>query len=371
MSLLKGLKILVFGTAALCVSAVNAGSDGGGGASGVTVYGKIHVSLNKDREDKSSKDGTTGAKTINDRNLDTWTLNSNASRIGVKGSTEVNHSLKAIYKMEYETYVDDGSGGSTEYTDSSGDTVDVEQTLKQRNIYGGLQGDFGTIIVGKFDTPLKYIAKKVDLYSDYHSTDIKKVMKGEYRASNVIQYSSPKMMDAVKFNVAVMPGEDDNGVNAETGVTDGVSASISYSADMFTVAVARNKNVNHRDNTRVTAQVTMDMLTVAALMQTSNYNYSTASGSREEQDAEALSIAAKVSDHGTVKVQVAMSETTDGSEDVTEYTQTTLGYGHKLSKKTEAYVYASQKDKDKKYKISRNTTSEEYFTGGIGFITKF
>ena len=57
-----------------------------------TVYGKVNVSL------------------VNDDNgaSDEWKLNSNASRLGVKGKSAINEGLTFVYKAEFEVYVDDG-----------------------------------------------------------------------------------------------------------------------------------------------------------------------------------------------------------------------------------------------------------------------
>src|SRR6187551_888606 len=85
----------------------------------VTVYGKANVSIQS--ADESDEKQTE--------------VVSNASRIGVKGSEEVNSDLKVIYQFEYQTEVDDGANGG--------------QTFGQRNIYLGLQGIGGTLIGGK------------------------------------------------------------------------------------------------------------------------------------------------------------------------------------------------------------------------------
>lgn len=76
--------------------------------SGPTVYGKVNVSL------ENQDDGDN----------DTWKLQSNSSRLGVKGDLDLDfENVKAIYKAEFEMSVDDG--------DKDG------QTFTQRNIYGG------------------------------------------------------------------------------------------------------------------------------------------------------------------------------------------------------------------------------------------
>ena len=106
----------------------------------VTLYGKANVSLQSTDESGSS----------------TTEVVSNASRIGVKGSETLSEELKAIYKFEFEVHLDDG--------DNDGDT------FSQRNIYVGLQSNkMGTVIVGKFDTPLKVAQNKIDLFNDFES----------------------------------------------------------------------------------------------------------------------------------------------------------------------------------------------------------
>jgi predicted porin len=93
-------------------------------------YGKINVSVQNTQEGNASISEVV----------------SNASRLGVKGKIELKHGLQGIYKAEYQTAVDDG--------DNSG------QTFSQRNIFGGIKGNFGQVIVGQFDTPLKKPKRK-------------------------------------------------------------------------------------------------------------------------------------------------------------------------------------------------------------------
>ena len=111
-----------------------------------TIYGKANVSFQSTDE---------GGDSITE-------VVSNASRIGFKGSESLSDGLKAIYKFEFEVQVDDGEKD--------------DKTFTQRNIYVGLQSDSkGTVIIGKFDTPLKVAQKKVDLFSDLEG-DIKSIL---------------------------------------------------------------------------------------------------------------------------------------------------------------------------------------------------
>ena len=85
-------------------------------AEGPTLYGKIDLSLeNQD----------TGA-------ADMWVVQNNASRLGVKGSADTGVSgLQGIYLAEFGVDADDGASPFT-----------------GRNIYAGLKGDFGTVLIG-------------------------------------------------------------------------------------------------------------------------------------------------------------------------------------------------------------------------------
>ncbi len=46
-----------------------------------------------------------------------------------------------------------------------GDDED-KSTFKQRNIYAGIKGQYGSLLAGKNDTPTKQAQKKIDLFND-------------------------------------------------------------------------------------------------------------------------------------------------------------------------------------------------------------
>ena len=76
------------------------------------VYGKANLSV------VSQDDGGS----------DEWNLNSNASRLGLKGATKISDGLEVVYQAEYEVCIDSGSCKG--------------QTFKQRNTFAGLKGNF-------------------------------------------------------------------------------------------------------------------------------------------------------------------------------------------------------------------------------------
>jgi predicted porin len=168
-------------------------------------YGKINVSVQNTQE---------GSASISE-------LVSNASRLGVKGNIDLNHGLQGVYKAEYETQVDDGDKGG--------------QTFSQRNIYAGIKGGFGQVIVGMFDTPLKKAQKKIDLFNDLEG-DIKSVIsKSDNREANSVQYNTPTMSGLVA-TIAHIASEDE-------AINDGTSSSLTFSRNALYAAVAYDTDV--------------------------------------------------------------------------------------------------------------------------------
>ena len=152
-----------------------------------TIYGKLNVSV---------RNVDTGE--------DTWELESHASRLGFKGDAELDYGLTAIYQMEYEISPDQEDGGES------------DDTFKQRDIFVGLKGGFGTLKLGNMDTPLKKAQGKVDLFSDI--VDMNLLLDGENRQDNAINYTSPKFANMFTINTMIEVGDgatdaDDNAVS--------------------------------------------------------------------------------------------------------------------------------------------------------------
>ena len=130
----------------------------------LTVYGKLNVTAQSNDE---KGDATT-------------TIQSNASRFGVKGDFALSSSLEAFYTVEYQ--VDTGNVSSDNFT--------------ARNQFVGLKGAFGSFSVGRNDTLLKISQGDVDQFNDL-SGDLGKLFKGEVRAAQTATYLTPSMGDFV------------------------------------------------------------------------------------------------------------------------------------------------------------------------------
>lgn len=319
-------------------------------AGGPTVYGKVNVSLEQVEEDLDA--GTEDADSQ-------WQLDSNASRLGVKGDFDLDvANLKAVYKAEYEIAVDDG-----------------DSVFKQRDIFGGLEGGFGQLIAGNFDTPVKKAQGKIDQFNDLDG-DIKHILTGETRSDNIIQYTTPKLAELVTIKAAFRPGEgDDLDVDgeAEDGLADTIYAAAEIETGGFfgSLSMAQNdtdsleidaQSGSALDIVRLVGAFSTDMFEVGAMYQIAEEAEANAAGDTGEESSIVLSGAVKV-DRLKFKAQYGMTEA-DVNEDL-ELTLIGLGVDYKLAKASKVYTYFSEVEGDD----GTDTLSDTTF--GIGMEHKF
>ena len=294
-----------------------------------TIYGKVNVSV------VNADDGAS----------DEWKLNSNASRLGVKGKTEIADGLYAVYKAEFEMCVDDG--------DCKG------QTFTQRNIMGGIRGSFGTVWAGKHDSPTKLAQNKIDLFNDLEG-DIKNTFEGENRVSNIVAYTSPTI-NGFSSTVAMMPGEGadvDGDGQDDTGLTDGISYSVSYSMDNLYIAIAGDQDVDSQDLMRIVAQYKMDALKLGVMYQQNEDNLGT-----KDESGFFVSAAYQLDKKTTLKAQYgSIEDDVDGDEEET----LSLGADYKLAKGTKVYVFYTDNTDS-----STGVADDEDRAFGLGMEHKF
>ncbi|MGJ8686456.1 MAG: porin [Spongiibacteraceae bacterium] len=303
--------------------------------SDIDVYGKASVSLqNTELESEGSEQ---------------WELNSNASRLGVKGKYQIaGTSITAIFKAEYEIAIDDGVADEKN-----------SNTFKQRNVYLGLTGDWGTAKVGNFDTATKLLSKEVDLFNDLVLGDIKNILVAENRIKNTIEYTSPTY-SGFTASVALVPGEDPSA--NEDGIDDGRTLSVQYRNDTVTFAIAGDDNIKGYDTVRAVANAKFGPLQLAALIQSAEESDGTAPA---EEESVVISASFKAADKLKLKLQYGVSETESSSPDE-EKTQLAIGADYKLAKNMKLFAYAAQVDTDI---TGAASTSDN--TVGIGTELKF
>ncbi len=169
-------------------------------ASGPVMYGKIQMSVNYLDNGGSNSAGT---------KYNESSLNSNHSRIGIKGSEDLGNGMKVGYLIEWGVDMDgDGSKAG-----GGGDT----SGLSERNRAVTLSGAWGTALAGKWDTPLKTIGRKVDLFperlGDNRNMNTRAVL--DARTANTLAYVTPNMGGfsstiAYVFDVSPEDGMDDS-----------------------------------------------------------------------------------------------------------------------------------------------------------------
>ncbi len=107
----------------------------------VNVYGVANLSF--DAIDTGiATNGTKGTRITK--------VSSNASRIGLKGSEEIDSDMAAIWQVESLVAIDNAGG-----------------TFATRNSFAGLNSkSLGTVLLGRYDTPYKISTRKLDNFSD-------------------------------------------------------------------------------------------------------------------------------------------------------------------------------------------------------------
>lgn len=307
------------------------------------IYGNINTSVEfQDEMPDAVFDAMVDALVNNDPLVvggDSINVNSNTSRIGIKGEEKLTDSLNAIYKLEWG------------FSSDSNDNV-----FSARDRYVGLQSaDLGTVRVGRLVSPFRAIEGNVDQFNYSATLDMGNFISGQGRINNAIAYTSPKFADAFTVNVALQQGEA-NGLGGD-GLADGVAVSVDYQQNGLYLAAAYKKDMadgaltgsaapfvdliygasfenqtNDMEGLRLVASYSTDNLTVGGLYQQVEHL------NMIDEDSLVLSTALKLSAKNTVKAQVVVAEFEDTMANVSyENTVIAVGLDHALSQFTTVY----------------------------------
>lgn len=251
-----------------------------------TLYGKISVTASQyDFEKNAFALTAPGATTYQHigatattTELDNFNVESNGSRLGVQGDFDAAAGLNLFYRIEYGVDVDNGTNSNN------------GRELTQRNIFGGLRGSWGSVLIGKNDTPIKSLGSRssnlvknlyqpavltsdIDLFNDAPLADIGSYLVGENRPDNIIQYTFPILLDGLEINLVAIQGEE-TGVEVsptnqqeDNGFASGKSISIGYGKTNWFVGVGHETNVISSDVTRAVGRLQLGALTLGAIYQ--------------------------------------------------------------------------------------------------------
>ena len=288
------------------------------------VYGKLNITLNNN-----------GSDGVKEKEID---LISNSSRLGLKGQLEMQDGLVGLYQIEYQIDPVDGHARD-EVRGENGEIKVTDSTFTQRNSYVGLKGSFGTLKLGKHDTPLKKASLKVDLFNDLKG-DIKNITDGENRITSFLGYDSPVFGGGVSISLSLSKGKDDGviGTDLDGEFGTNLSASLKYDIEVIQFVIATEKaSIKGFDHNRLGMMIPAGPVTIGLIHTTTKSTV----GNSVDYDATTISIAGKVADgNGRVKFQYGTSDKSAG------LTQTQIGYDHKLFKNFKILAYHTVRSQD-------------------------
>ncbi len=252
------------------------------------VYGQLNLSVDYMDEDVDSSMPSMDGKN--------WQLNSNSSRIGVKGSEKLTEEYTAVYKMEWAV---NGDVGGTD--------------LNARERYIGIKHyQLGTMRLGFIDAPFKNAEDEIDAFNDLSRLDIDKFIYGQNRLDNSINYVSPKFLDVFGANITMQPGEQSSNVN-ENHLADGYSAAFSYEDDSLYLSYAMDKEILDSrvggvdtDAMRFNARYKMGDMMISGMYQTAEPTKKLVGTTLDKEDSFLLSGSYKIN-MMTLRGEVLMS----------------------------------------------------------------
>lgn len=158
--------------------------------SNVTIYGQVAAGY----EFVHVSSGAAGVNGVNYQRVQDQT-----SRIGFKGTEDLGSGLKAVWQIESGF---DISGNREGVATPGNSGVDGPVTnaggsgfLGSRNTFVGIAGNFGTVLLGRHDTPYKLAGQKLNVFTgttaDYSGIVGEGSARFDLRANNAIAYITP------------------------------------------------------------------------------------------------------------------------------------------------------------------------------------
>lgn len=337
-----------------------------------TVYGKLNVTL--DQVDNNKFDGKS----------DVTEVNSNASRLGVKGEEKLTEKLSAVYQAEWEVSTDTGT--------SVGDNDKKGADWKARNRFLGLKwAGIGTLKAGYYDSYFKTAAgNDQDIFNDHNHLDITNMMYGEDRLDNTIGFETDKkLLGGVQFNIQAQQGESTTDLvnkgqdGKRDGFGDSISTSLTYNNKDLGLALGLAGNFGvegkyaaldgakfYSDAVRVTgsydfSKVGFTGFTLGGLWQTAEPTDDVSTQPGLQEDAYTIAATYKVgSTPWVVKAEYANAQTSVDNVADREIEQYGVGVDYFFNKQARMYGVVAQQSRDW-------TVDEDKTVFGIGMEYSF
>ena len=335
--------LLATAIAALSVSAANAAP---------TVYGKgfLTLDLMTGDTDVTTTNTVSGVSTTASSDEDGRTqLNSNASRIGLKGSEALTANTDLLYQLEYGIDVDSSDNGRD------------QNQFYSRDTYLGLQNaQYGKVIAGRLTA--------IDDYVNFANVTQGGVLGGDNvlasfdapRVNNSFAYFSPSYNN---MQLMAMYGlDEDNFINEQNiaGVA-GTYAMGPMNAGVSYVQASGDVIGDFKKAARVSGNYAVNpALTVGALYQNSDFN------TDDNENAFTLSGEMKTATPWTAYAQGDVVSNVEGANDADAY-RVVVGGKYAINKATTGHVYGAYLNREEQYMTGLTTQVKEEFDGfGIG-----
>lgn len=273
-------------------------------------------------------------------------LSSNASRLGFRGSKKIGE-LTGIWQIEQEVQIN--------LANSKDDT---NNRLASRDTFAGLRGGFGTLRVGKFDTPFKTAREPFNLFGDQLG-DMRNLTrvgdaKFDERLNNMLEYQSPVLSGfQAKLAYSFHSGTSAVTTNGVDQKEDATSLSLGYKAGNLDVTLAYESygsnvaTTGKRDATRaaIAYKVTPE-LRVMGFYQTAESK----TGSKDEgADVTGLGLEYMITPTVALKGQYMNRKANAANSDASMYT---VGAEYRYDKALRFYASYASLDNDSAVKLT-------------------
>ncbi len=311
-----------------------------------TVYGKVFLSTDYHDVTTDTTATTAGVSTKTSVDNSETKLNSNASRIGIKGSEKLTENTDILYQLEYRVEVDDDSSQFT-----------------SRDTYLGLKNaKFGTALAGR----LSAIDDMID-YADVTEggvvgKDDLLVSFNEPRANNAFAYVSPSYNGLNILAMYAIDSDQDSDSNLSAYAHDvyGIGAKYEPAGKPFKGGITYITTGDALKATRVSGSFDVNpAITVGALYQNTDFNLS------EKENGFTLSGTYKLPNKWTTYAQADLVKNVAGVKD-SERQRFVVGGKYSFNKATTGHVYGGYYKTEATSTVSTTTTKTEVESIGVG-----
>lgn len=196
-------------------------------ANPITLYGALRM----DVEQVEADSGPTGTADLKSRTR----MIEHPNTLGIRGTEDLGGGLKAWFQYETAFDANEASG-----------------TFANRNSGVGLQGGWGSIMIGRWDMPMKQAIGATDLWGDINRADYTAATmdQGNFstRLANVVQYWSPNW-GGIQLKLAYVPDE----ARTATVKPTSAGASLTYSKGPLYLAYGYEEHKNYNGSNTVVA----------------------------------------------------------------------------------------------------------------------